>query len=223
MRSLVQLTTHARSRKPRLLLRAHIKFRSTLQSGTIGEMNIKVLVVVIALATAALAVDLTVVENAVGADVVLATITKIENAEISPSDKRILRRIAYVETADGVTPPPDGGIWNVKSENFAMTQEDMRLSFVLMEINIAFQAELLLSGVGQWEDLEWEDLDRPLWSALAARLWIYLQQEEHLVPIPTSSDIIGQASFWNTYYNTDGDPDKFIDDVEQLELDESEF
>ena len=189
-------------------------------------MNIKGLVVVIALATAALAVDLTVVENAVGADVVLASIAKIEITGIFPSDKRILRRIAYVETADGVTPPPEpayGGIWNVKSENFAMTQEDMRLSFVLMEINIAFQAELLLSGVGQWEDLEWEDLNRPLWSALAARLWIYLQQEEHLVPIPTSSDIIEQASFWNTYYNTDGDPDKFIDDVEQLELDESEF
>ena len=209
-----------RSRKPRLLLRAHIKF---LYSGTIGEMNIKGLVVVIALATAALAVDLTVVENAVGADVVLATITKIENAEIFPSDKRILRRIAYVETADGVTPPPErtsvdyGGIWSVNNDNFLSTQES---ADVLKQINDAFKEELLSSGVELWEELEWKDLNRPLWSALAARLWIH---RVLAVRIPTASDIEGQAFFWKHYYNTDGDTDKFIDDVEQLELDESTY
>lgn len=41
--------------------------------------------------------------------------------------------------------------------------------------------------------MEWEDLDTPLLSALAARLLFYTTEENNYI-IPTSSDIEGQAS-----------------------------
>lgn len=55
----------------------------------------------VAFAGVLLAVDRTMEEEAVGADVVVATISKIESANAFPSDKRLLRKIAFVETADG--------------------------------------------------------------------------------------------------------------------------
>ena len=86
-------------------------------------MDIKVFVLAIAIAATALAVDFTIEEDAVGTDVVLATISKIETSGIFPSDRRLLRRIAHVETDDGTTPDPTreplpGGIWKVGEENF---------------------------------------------------------------------------------------------------------
>lgn len=168
----------------------------------------------VAFASVVLAVDRTVEEGAVGADVVVATISKIESANIFPSDKRLLRRIAFVETADGEDPPSTGsygGIWNVDRENFRRTKGDGYL------INAAFEVEfskLSLRG-RDWNSVEWEDLNVPLLSALAARLVIHRYSN-----IPTSSDIEGQASFWKTHYNTAGNENKFIQGVKDLDQDE---
>lgn len=186
-------------------------------------MNVLSLVLLIISASATSAVDLTVEENAFGAGVVQATVFKIENADIFPSDKRLLRRIAYVETADGEMSPSEpnhGGIWNVKSDDFLITQNDPDLFDVRRQINTAFSDELSLSNVMEWEELEWEDLNRPLWSGIAARLFIYSVVLSRQLDIPTASDINGQALFWTGYYNMAGDINKFIDDVKQLELDE---
>ena len=70
-----------------------------------------------------------------------------------------------------------------------------------------------------WEAVEWEDLNTPLLSALAARLLLYTAEKNNY-SIPTSSDIEGQASFWNYHYNTDGNTDKFIEDIGNLDHDE---
>ena len=171
-----------------------------------------------------LAVDRTVEANAVGTDVVRAAISKIEDSDIFPSDKRLLRRIAYVETADGESPPSsgnNGGIWKVELEDFELTQNDPDLADIRKEINAKFSAEFVSTNVRGWESLAFRDLNRPLWSALAARLLIHIVDKT--VDLPTSSDIIGQADFWKMYYNEAGDVEKFRNDVEQLERDESEL
>ena len=175
-------------------------------------------------ATVVLAVDRTVEVNAVGTDVVRASISKIEDSEIFPSDKRLLRRIAYVETTDGESPPSSGNngdIWNVPLDDFELTQNDPDLADVRKEIDAKFSAEFLSTNARGWEFLTFRDLNRPLWSALAARLLIHISDKT--VDIPTSSDIGGQADFWKTYYNEAGDVEKFRKDVEQLERDESEL
>lgn len=45
--------------------------------------------------------DLTIVPEASGTDVVFATISRIQQANIFPDDQRLLRRVAYAETRDG--------------------------------------------------------------------------------------------------------------------------
>ena len=181
------------------------------------------LLLLVTLAAVVLAVDRTVEENAVGADVVRASISKIEDADIFPSDKRLLRRIAYVETRDGEAPPNTrnhGGIWRVGDTAFSRTRTVA--PSVRRNINAAFAVEFMESNVNSWEALDFEDLNKPLWSALAARVVIYLAVQQGFANLPTASDIRGQAIFWQTYYNSDGDVQKFIDDVEQLTEDESE-
>ena len=61
-----------------------------------------------------------------------------------------------------------------------------------------------------WTKTQWEDLEKPLYSGLAARLFLARISE----PIP--SDLPSQAQYWKTYYNTEagkGTVQKFIDDV----------
>ena len=167
----------------------------------------------------ALSVDRTVEQGASGADVVLATIAKIESSRVFNSDKRLLRRIAYVETRDGAASPSNGGIWNASQEAYEETQQISLLSQLRLQINVAFSTELAQSDVNSYESLQWEDLRKPLWSALAARLTLFVI-EGRGGRLPTSSDISGQATFWSKYYGTEGNANKFIADVQQLEMDE---
>ena len=168
-------------------------------------------------------VDRTTEEGASGADVVQATIAKIESSGVFEFDGRLLRRIAYVETVDGAVSPPSGGIWNVSVEAFVDTQQNYRTAPLRMKINSAFSSELDLSNVNSYESLNSQDLRRPLWSALAARLVLYLIERRTLGSVPTSSDVSGQAVFWSTYYGTEGDVNKFINDVQELEDDEGMY
>ena len=170
----------------------------------------------------ALSVDRTVEQGASGADVVLATIAKIESSGVFNSDKRILRRIAYVETRDGAASPPNGGIWNASQEPFEETQQNSLLSQLKLQINVAFSTELTQSNVNSYESLQWEDLRQPLWSALAARLTLFVI-ESTIERLPTSSDVSRQATFWSRYYGTEGNAKKFIADVQQLEMDEGKI
>ena len=65
-----------------------------------------------------------------------------------------------------------------------------------------------------WMKVSWSDLTKPLYSGLAARL--YLSNEQ--APIP--KDLIPQAKYWKNHYNTkagSGTWQKFRDDVEALE------
>ena len=183
------------------------------------------MIVALLLTLSARAIDLTIESGAFGTDVVLATISKLEAAQIFESDMRLLRRIAYVETDDGRVAPADGSssgqdahsstsnIWNVDNINFLRTTTDMILADKRMEIAAKFPE------VGEWEFVVWEDLSRPLWSALAARLVLLLA--ENITMIPSTDDIAAQALFWKNYYNDDGDVAEFERRVGELEDEES--
>ena len=61
-----------------------------------------------------------------------------------------------------------------------------------------------------WTETTWNDLEKPMYSGLAARLFL----ARISAPIPT--DLESQAQYWKTHYNTaagKGTVKKFIDDV----------
>ena len=66
-----------------------------------------------------------------------------------------------------------------------------------------------------WQTVTWADLRKPLYSALAARLFLSNIAES----IPGSANVADQARYWKQYYNTAvgaGTEQKFIDDVQAI-------
>ncbi|XP_072027313.1 uncharacterized protein [Amphiura filiformis] len=54
-----------------------------------------------------------------------------------------------------------------------------------------------------WKSVSWEDLRKPMYSALAARLYLSILSGIEMVPV--IGDIDGQASYWKRYYDTETD------------------
>ena len=104
----------------------------------------------------------------------------------------------------------DGGIWQVDESIFDQTQDTTthpELASLYTQINSTL-------GI-YWPSSTWVDLRRPLYSALAARLFFATVGED----IPMSGDLQGQAEYWKTHFNTDpGDTvQDFLDSVNELE------
>ena len=143
-------------------------------------------------------------------------VKKIDDSNIFPTDNKFLRRIAYVESKDGTHPNTyrpcyHGGIWQVDKIGFEDTQNTKAhpgLSKKFDEIEKIF-------GI-KWREVKWEDLRKPLYSGLAARLLLSNKPGE----IPPANDVEGQAAYWKNHYNSaagKGSEQKFIDDVRALE------
>ena len=158
-----------------------------------------------------LGVDRTLESEASGADVVRAVVDKIQ--DIFGNDHQFLRRIAFVQSKDGTDRNTyrcgyHGGIWQVDEIGFMDTQNTKshpRLTTRYRLIKNAFGID--------WPSVQWTDLRIPLYSGLAARL--FLLNKPSAIP----QDIAGQARYWKRYYNTDsgaGSETKFINDVEAL-------
>ena len=88
----------------------------------------------------------------------------------------------------------NGGIWAVSEGAFTSIQIDSDPFLVQKRVQI-----LLTFGIN-WEALQWNELSKPLYSALAARLVLFTASQS----IPSDSDIIAQAQFWRQNYNADG-------------------
>ena len=148
-----------------------------------------------------------------GTLVVQETIAKISGSNIFPDDHQFLRRIAWVESKDGTHPNTyregyHGGIWQVDLIGFRDTQDKDS------HPGLDSKFRKIKSNFGiDWPSVQWEDLRKPLFSALAARLKL------SNVPASIPSDLEGQASYWKKYYNSSegaGDAPKFIKDVNAM-------
>ena len=137
-----------------------------------------------------------------GSAVVLETIGNILQSGVFGSDNEMLRRIAYAETRDGTQADAanNGGIWAVSESRFLQTQSyktNARLPAKHRQIRDTFQID--------WLKVQWRDLCVPLYSAIAARLVLYLAPRT----IPPANDLEAQARFWVENYNPDGNKDDF--------------
>ncbi len=160
--------------------------------------------------------DLTLADDAVGTQVVFASIARIIESGIFPDDNRLLRRVAHVESRDGTDPDNnvglDGGIWRVNENVFLATINvpELSVSGGIYEI-ISEQLSI------DWTLVTWPDLRKPLLSALAARIYFFLRQES----IPGIGDVEGQGQFWKeSGYNINEEDtvDTFVEAVVSLEL-----
>ena len=158
--------------------------------------------------TAPQGVDLTREPGASGTDVVRAVVNRIQ--AVFGADNQFLRRIAYVESRDGTDLDTyrsgyHGGIWQVDESAFRDTQDFTSHPELLAK----YEMIRMEFGIDWLQAVQWMDLRKPLYSGIAARLFI------SNIPSEIPCDIAGQGNYWADLYNRTGQQ-QFIDDIEGL-------
>ena len=151
-------------------------------------------------------------EGANGTAVVLLSIAHIQQAAIFPDDNEMLRRIAYVETRDGSDSDTycegnSGGIWAVSETTFENTKDTSNTLLALKHEQIVQQFGI------DWGRVQFSELRKPFYSALAARLVLFAAQRA----IPNNTDVTAQAQCWREHYNSAGSMNHFIQVTHQLQ------
>ena len=143
-----------------------------------------------------------------GTTAVLLSVAYLEHSMVFSDDNGFLRRIAYAETRDGTSSSVEfHNIWAVSQEGLERTKISNHPTLNVKRNLIALELDI------DWLMVDWDDLKRPFYSALAARLLLFLAPEL----IPNFSDIPGQAQFWKQYYNVNGSLSEFTGAVNELE------
>ncbi|XP_055341921.1 uncharacterized protein LOC129590625 [Paramacrobiotus metropolitanus] len=147
--------------------------------------------------------DATVYEEGNGDDVVRAVMEKLTSVCIFKKDKQMIRTIALAASNDGTKPGTfrpgyHGGIWQVDETVFQSTK-DYSLSYLWRRFNSAFNID--------WPTVQWRDLRKPLYSALAARLALAMVADENNNDIENSLpwDTYSQANMWIHALGLSGD------------------
>ena len=146
--------------------------------------------------------------------VVDACIDKISASGIFTSnDQQMLRRIAYVETRDGTNSSTysdlnnDGGIWQLSSTKFTATKNTSNPAISSLIGNISTEYNII------WTSVQWSDLRKPFYSAIAARLYL----EVITSSIPLASQVSSQGLYWVNYYTSSGGTQSdYVDAVNEL-------
>lgn len=105
----------------------------------------------------------------------------------------------------------NGGIWQVDEAIFDETMDvttHPELTGIYADVFVAF-------GVN-WTEVQWVWLRSPFYSALAARIYFEIVEEN----IPNIGDVEGQGQFWKRHYNSNPEDTvlKFVNEVDTLEL-----
>lgn len=172
--------------------------------------KIALLCVILCAAAPGHSVDKTLEPKAHGRDVVEAVVDRIQKSNVFSDDKDYLRRVAYVESRFGDHSSTYrsgyyGGIWQVDS--FKATQQDWAgnvTSPALKKIHKDIKEKMDID----WMQVNREDLLKPFYSGLAARIYIALTEKSR-GPIP--DDIAGQDRYWKDWYNTKAGKGKYGD------------
>ena len=149
--------------------------------------------------------NLTIQDAASGSEATLLSIGSVHQSGVFGDDKEMLRRIAYTETRDGTKSNTyrlgyHGGIWAVDEDNFLKTKNTTRYT----RLPARFQQIRLHFGI-DWRTVQWRELRKPLFSALAARLVLYIAP----ATIPSADNLTAQGQFWVAHYNSSGDASTF--------------
>ncbi|XP_076438556.1 uncharacterized protein LOC143277563 [Babylonia areolata] len=140
--------------------------------------------------------DMTLTPGTSGAQVVDAVVDKVHAHCLFNNDRLFLRRLAYVESHDGTDPKTyrqgyDGGIWQVDRSMLTATQSCANI--------IKRECDIIKQEFGiDWTKVTWSQLRIPLYSGLAASLYLIQRlANSHVIP----GDIAGQADIWAHYYH----------------------
>ncbi len=164
-----------------------------------GGIALILLLNAVCLSSAARGVDLTLRRDAMGADVVRAVSTKIDDTNLfdlpssSVAERQavelFMRESAYVESGDGAEFPldvRDGGIWRISRDLFSRTQ-----NYSYPEL---FD-EICRMFCINWMTAQYADLRMPLYSGLATRIHLF-----HLYNtgqgLPMAATDTNRAIFW---------------------------
>ena len=106
----------------------------------------------------------------------------------------------------------NGGIWQVDETIFDETQNEVdhpELTNIYSRVFGAF-------GVNWTAEIQWVDLRRPFFSALAARIYFEIVDED----IPNIGDLESQGQYWKRHFNSNPEDtvQNFVNDVDALEL-----
>jgi Mg-chelatase subunit ChlD len=152
--------------------------------------------------------DATDTKYAIGSEVVIASIRKVQDTCIFPNDLLFLRRLAWVESQDGNglksfwnSDKGRNGIWQTTSSMLSQVQSSGTQAVTDLQSQLGVNIS----------DLSWSkgDLDIPLNDASVVRLYTSL-----LPAIPL--DINEQATYWVNKYNPSGTAQQFISAVSQM-------
>ena len=150
--------------------------------------------------------------NKTGRQIVELCIEKLKSPNFKntlPDDNQFLKRVAYVMSEFGKNMKTNGGIWQVTPTAFEDTMDTRahkRLPQKYQRIWKAFKID--------WKSVSYKDLDKPFYSALAARLYLSNYPEY----IPPAHQIEDQAEYWKfNYMAGSGDIQYFKDKVHELE------
>ncbi|XP_070175722.1 uncharacterized protein [Littorina saxatilis] len=138
--------------------------------------------------------DLTRKYRAVGPEVVEDVVDTVRRSCVLPLDNLLLRRLAYVESRDGTDSHTFrsgffGGIWQVTQTMYDQTKASSYLQ--------QMRAEILSHLMIEWQSTSWQDLQKPLYSGLAAALYI----EDTLRTKPHPVGIAAQQNYWAQVYH----------------------
>lgn len=142
------------------------------------------------------AVDKTIENEARGSTVVEAVVNLLRARCTVSDDNFFLRRMAYAASRDGEKSDTfregfDGGIWQIDKQKFTMTQTSKVLGNQRRGIQGNFSID--------WSSVTWSDLRKPLYSGIAAALYLQYVERMYATTIPTS--INAQAKFWVDKFN----------------------
>ena len=144
------------------------------------------------------AVDRTIEPEVRGNEVVETVVSRIERSAIFENDYGYIRRIAWVETRDGLNRTATfrngyhGGLWQVDEVVFQETIDTVTYP-QLLEKYQQIQVEFAID----WSTTRWEDLRKPLYSGLAIYLYmVTIIGITESIPL----NIHDQADHWKRNY-----------------------
>ena len=129
-----------------------------------------------------------------GSDVVNCCIKKLQETEIFLDDEGFMERVAFVMSRNGEAPfrlHTDGGIWQVSQYAFQDTKDEI----VHGHLTSLYQRLEEIFGI-KWKEVSRVDLEIPMYSAIAARLYLSNFAEA----IPPQSQISKQQEYWWQFY-----------------------